>query len=102
MTTATQNLEEDHIQILRLIKVMERITQLEKPDEAHLELIIKVIREFADGQHHAKEEQMLFPLLVEKGFSVESGPVAVMLHEHEQGRLFVKGMVENISIIKIR
>lgn len=100
MKTAIQNLEEDHLQILRLIKVMERITQLENPDEVHLELIIKVIREFADVQHHAKEEQLLFPLLVEKGLPNESGPVAVMLHDHQQGRLFVKGMVENMLLMK--
>jgi hemerythrin-like domain-containing protein len=97
MTTATQNLENDHVQILRLIEVMERITESADPNVDHLELIVKVIREFADGLHHAKEEQLLFPLMVQKGFSNESGPVAVMLHDHAEGRNFVKGMVENIS-----
>mgnify|MGYP000956934531 FL=1 len=97
MTTATQNLENDHVHILRLIEVMERITESADPDAEHLELIVKVIREFADGLHHAKEEQLLFPLMVQKGFSNESGPVAVMLHDHAEGRNFVKGMAENIS-----
>jgi len=97
MTTATQNLENDHVQILRLIEVMERITETENPNVEHLELIVKIIREFADGLHHAKEEKMLFPLMVKKGFSNESGPVAVMLHDHAEGRNYVKGMVENIS-----
>ena len=32
-----------------------------------------------------------------KGFSAEQGPVAVMLHEHVQGRNFVKGMIEGIT-----
>jgi hemerythrin-like domain-containing protein len=97
MTTATQNLENDHVQILRLIEVMERITESADPNVEHLELIVKVIREFADGLHHAKEEQLLFPLMVQKGFSNESGPVAVMLHDHAEGRNYVKGMAENIS-----
>ncbi len=97
MNTATQNLESDHVQILRLIGVMERIAGTSDPDVEHLEMIVKVIREFADGLHHAKEEQMLFPLMVQKGFSNESGPVAVMLHDHEEGRNFVKGIAENIS-----
>jgi len=97
MTTATQNLENDHVHILRLIEVMERITESADPDAEHLELIVKVIREFADGLHHAKEEQLLFPLMVQKGFSNESGPVAVMLHDHAEGRNYVKGMAENIS-----
>jgi hemerythrin-like domain-containing protein len=38
--------------------------------------------------------------MVRKGFSNESGPVAVMLHDHEEGRNFVKGMAENISLFK--
>ncbi|MBK6347834.1 MAG: hemerythrin domain-containing protein [Bacteroidales bacterium] len=100
MTTATQNLENDHMHILRLIGVMERITVSGNPNIEHLETIVKVIREFADGFHHAKEEQLLFPLMVKKGFSNETGPVAVMLHEHVQGRNFVKGMAENISLFK--
>ncbi len=100
MTTATQNLENDHVQILRLIEVMERITQSPNPNVEHMETIVKVIREFADGLHHAKEEQLLFPLMVQKGFSNETGPVAAMLHDHEEGRNFVKGMAGNISLYK--
>lgn len=100
MTTATQNLENDHVQILRLIEVMERIADSADPNVDHLELVVKVIREFADGLHHAKEEQFLFPMMVQKGFSNESGPVAVMLHDHAEGRSFVKGMAENISMFK--
>lgn len=100
MTTATQNLENDHVQILRLIAVMERITGSANPNVEHLELIVKIIREFADGLHHAKEEQLLFPLMVQKGFSNESGPVAVMLHDHAEGRNFVKGISEGITQYK--
>lgn len=100
MTTATQNLENDHVQILRLIEVMELITQSDNPNVEHMETLVKVIREFADGLHHAKEEQFLFPLMVQKGFSNETGPVAVMLHDHVEGRNFVKGMAEKISLYK--
>ena len=60
MTTATQNLENDHVQILRLIEVMEKITGSADTDVDHLELVVKIIREFADGLHHAKEEKILF------------------------------------------
>jgi len=44
------------------------------------------LREFADACHHAKEEDILFERMAERGFSRESGPVAVMLHEHRVGR----------------
>jgi hemerythrin-like domain-containing protein len=66
----------------------------------HFELVVELIRKFADGLHHAKEEDLLFPLLGEKGFSPEHGPVAVMLSEHTQGREFVKGALEGIKEFK--
>jgi len=47
-------------------------------------------REFADRCHHGKEEDRLFARMVEHGFSVESGPLKVMLHEHDLGRALVK------------
>jgi hemerythrin-like domain-containing protein len=43
-------------------------------------------RGFADAYHHGKEEDILFQRMIERGFSNESGPLAVMLHEHTQGR----------------
>jgi hemerythrin-like domain-containing protein len=48
------------------------------------------LRGFADAWHHGKEEDILFARMVERGFSAEAGPVAVMLHEHRQGRAFVE------------
>ncbi|MFN8095238.1 MAG: hemerythrin domain-containing protein [Vicinamibacteria bacterium] len=43
-------------------------------------------RGYADASHHGKEEDVLFARMLERGFSRESGPVAVMLHEHAVGR----------------
>lgn len=100
MKTATANLENDHIHILRLIDVMEAITQKSEADTAHLETIVGLIRNFADGLHHNKEENLLFPKMVEKGFSFQQGPIAVMMHDHELGRGYVKGIVENLPSYK--
>jgi hemerythrin-like domain-containing protein len=100
MNTATKNLEDDHVHILRLIDVMEHISRSENPDISHLENIVDIIRNFADGVHHAKEENLFFPFLAGKGFSPTQGPVAVMLHEHAMGRNFVKGMADNIALFK--
>lgn len=100
MNSATENLENDHIYILRLTDVMEQIAQSDEPDILHIEKVVEIIRNFADGLHHTKEEEHLFPFLGEKGFSATQGPVAVMLHEHEQGRNFVRGIVENISLYR--
>jgi hemerythrin-like domain-containing protein len=48
---------------------------------------------FADGTHHYKEEQALFPALVAKGLPREGGPIGCMLAEHVTGR-------EHISAIR--
>ena len=100
MQTATKSLENDHVHIIRLIDVMEHITHTENPEIEHIETIVKIIRSFADGLHHAKEENIFFPLLGERGFSSTQGPVAVMLHEHVEGRNYVKGIADNISLYK--
>jgi hemerythrin-like domain-containing protein len=52
----------------------------------------RFIREFSDGCHHAKEERVLFPALARHGLSADSGPVAVMLYEHDEGRRLTAGM----------
>ena len=100
MNTATQNLENDHVYILRLIDVMEKMVLNCATDTAHMEMVVNLIKTYADGFHHAKEEKVLFPLLVEKGFSNNQGPVPVMLHEHVEGREFVKGISERIDVYK--
>ncbi|HBL75348.1 MAG: hypothetical protein A2W90_04320 [Bacteroidetes bacterium GWF2_42_66] len=97
MDTATQNLENDHIHILRLTDIMLAMVEKHSAEAVHFELVVNLIRKFADGIHHAKEEDLLFPLMGEKGFSPEQGPVAVMLHEHVQGRNFVKGISDGIA-----
>jgi hemerythrin-like domain-containing protein len=43
-------------------------------------------RQFADQCHHAKEEDVFFPVLKQRGIPEEGGPIGVMLHEHVLGR----------------
>jgi hemerythrin-like domain-containing protein len=79
---------------------MEHITRSWKPDIDNIEKIVDIIRNFADGLHHAKEENLFFPFLGNRGFSVTQGPLAVMLHEHVLGRNYVRSMAENIALYK--
>ena len=51
-------------------------------------------RQFADKCHHAKEEDLFFPLLKERGIPEEGGPIGVMLNEHVLGRDCVRRMRE--------
>jgi len=63
--------------------------KLSRPDA---ESLIDFIRTFADKCHHGKEEERLFPAMEANGFSAESGPTAMMRHEHEIGRAHVRAM----------
>lgn len=100
MNTATQNLENDHVYILKLTDIILAMVDQQSTTTDHFEMVIDLIRNFADGTHHAKEEDFLFPLMGDKGFSAQFGPVAVMLHEHEEGRNFVKAALDAIHEFK--
>ncbi len=49
-------------------------------------------QQFADQCHHAKEEDLLFPLLKLRGIPQAWGPIGCMLQEHELGRDCVRRM----------
>jgi hemerythrin-like domain-containing protein len=77
--------------------IAERAMLVHRLDRESAERAVDFIRNFADKCHHGKEETHLFAALAEKGMPSDSGPVAQMLHEHELGREFVRGMAENIE-----
>jgi hemerythrin-like domain-containing protein len=97
---ATTDLENDHVYILKLCDIMEKITHGERLELSHIEDIVDLIRSYADGLHHKKEEDLLFPKMSEKGFPLKSGPIAVMLMDHEAGRSYVKGIAEGVIAYK--
>lgn len=80
-------------QVLNVLdRIIERATAAGRLDEAPARDTINFFRTFADRCHHGKEEAQLFPLMQARGFGGGCGPVAVMLREHELGRLYVGGM----------
>jgi hemerythrin-like domain-containing protein len=91
--TATALLGEEHRVIERLLAVLEKLTTLPVGEyRDSWKIALEVIRGFADGCHHLKEEKVLFPALEEHGVPVEGGPVGMMLMEHEEGRDYVRSM----------
>jgi hemerythrin-like domain-containing protein len=58
-------------------------------------------RTFADGCHHGKEEDHLFPLLEARGLPREGGPTGVMRWEHELGRRHLRVMAEAVDAADI-
>ncbi len=75
-----------------LEKILDQCTSENKLDTASAKQAIEFFRGFADHCHHGKEEAKLFPVMEASGFSGGCSPVAVMLREHELGRLYIQGM----------
>lgn len=50
------------------------------------------IRNFADGCHHRKEEDALFQAMTDAGLSTQTGPIAILLAEHEQSRVYARAL----------
>jgi len=58
---------------------------------------VTFIRLFADACHHGKEEDSSFPSSSGQGMPRHQGPIAVMLHEHQQGRAFARHMADALE-----
>ena len=93
---ATEILMSEHRVIERVLTALERAaTQLEAGENIRPEFFLNAtdfIRGFADGCHHRKEEGVLFKQLGAAGLPMDSGPVGVMLVEHEHGRIYTRGL----------
>jgi hemerythrin-like domain-containing protein len=97
----TEELKLEHQAIKRMLKVMAgvcgRLESHARVEPGHLEAIVEFIQVFADQCHHGKEEDLLFPAMIEAGFSKEQGPIAVMLADHAQGRASVRRVKEGVA-----
>jgi hemerythrin-like domain-containing protein len=98
---ATEILIEEHELILKMLDIIEvinhKIENGQHVDVAHLEGIVDFIVNFADRCHHAKEEGILFPAMVRAGIPEKQGPIGVMLHEHVEGREYVRAMKKALA-----
>ncbi len=89
-------LKNEHRVIERVLDAMEK--QLERPvDAGFYRDAIDFLRNFADGCHHAKEENELFPVLESAGIPREHGPIGCMLDEHEMGRALIRKIANNLD-----
>jgi hemerythrin-like domain-containing protein len=105
MTTSSQLpsavLKAEHQVILGVLDVLENL--LDRPaaggrlEPEPLGRCIEFFRLYADACHHAKEEDLLFPVLEERGIPNEGGPIGVMLYEHRVARSLVARMGEALA-----
>ena len=93
--TATEILMGEHRLIEQVLDCLEDAAfRLEDGEDITPDFFIDAatfVADFADGSHHKKEEDILFVAMTARDMPGDSGPVAVMLHEHEQGRQFTAG-----------
>jgi len=98
---ATAVLKEEHDVIERVLTMVEfavdRLSRKQTIPTGFAAWSIEFFRHFADHCHHGKEEDILFPLLQERGIPVEGGPIGVMLSEHELGRDCVRRMDDAVA-----
>jgi hemerythrin-like domain-containing protein len=96
--TATAILRHEHETIERVLDAALKVaTRLERGDPVRPQVLSDInefFQRFADQRHHHKEEELLFPALERKGLPHQSGPIGVMLSEHDHGRSLVRQMVE--------
>ena len=93
----------DHRMIESVLDALEsslRVQGIPEIPPDYFEQVLDFLTNFADGCHHFKEEEALFPALHAKGVPVNGGPIGVMLHEHEMGRARLTAMRESVAAFK--
>lgn len=93
---ATEALKHEHEAVKLMMRIMEaisaRIRSGQKVPCQDLDNMTDFLRVFVDHCHHAKEEEIFFPVLEKAGIPQNGGPIGVMLAEHEQGREYTRNI----------
>lgn len=97
-TQPIDELLDEHRTIEPLLELLERVADrldanLDVPADLFPDLL-EFFLAFADRCHHGKEEEVLFPALEGHGVSRHSGPIGVVLAEHDLGRRYVNTLAE--------
>lgn len=98
---ATEELMMEHQGIELMLRIMnavvDKVDQGESIQADPLDGILEFLSVFVDRCHHGKEEEFLFPALEAAGVGRDSGPIGVMLSEHEQGRTLVAELRQAVA-----
>lgn len=92
---AIRQLKNEHEGIKIIFRVLRKMCESlrfgQTLDTAHFEGILEFLQVFVDKCHHGKEEDLLFPAMVQAGIPQE-GPIDAMLSEHAAGRSHIKAI----------
>lgn len=99
----TKVLRDEHQLILRVLDVLRRLVARAQQGLAFetvaLGQCVEFFHLFADACHHAKEEDLLFPVLESRGIQRAGGPIGVMLHEHKIARELTHAMGNALILV---
>lgn len=99
----TRQLAEEHEYVLLVVGAMEaeaaRIEETGTVDVERVSQMIDFSRNYTEGDHHVKEESMLFPLLAERSREA-GGTVSVLLSEHESARDCIRAISAALSAVE--
>ena len=89
---ATDILMEEHRIIERVLSALETQARRAQAGTAvragFFQDAAAFFRNFVDSCHHRKEDEPFLMAMMDAGLSNQTGPIAIMLAEHEQGRAF--------------
>jgi len=100
---ATDFLIQEHKLILRALDVLDEISSLvekkESVDQRDIDAVLEFLRWFADAHHQAKEESVLFPVVIQAA-AAHNRSVEHMTVEHNQERALVEGIEKDVRLVR--
>jgi len=97
----TEELKIEHRVITGMFEILKAILgEMNSPKNTtknHLQIVLEFLKVFVDQCHHGKEEELLFPALVETGLPSNGGPIRVLLQEHQAGRELLEKMEASLE-----
>lgn len=97
MSKAIEDLIHEHDAILSALQTLEKMARTENFDAIDAHAFIGFLKEFVDKCHHGKEEDILFPALLQAENPEIRDLIDILLAEHAEGRRLVKEMEDSIS-----
>jgi hemerythrin-like domain-containing protein len=88
---------DEHRVIERVLDAVERMLERDSIDKPFFLAALDFFRNFADGCHHAKEENELFPRMERAGVPRDGGPIGCMLNDHDTGRQLLRRVAANLD-----
>ncbi|NTW71823.1 MAG: hemerythrin [Eubacteriaceae bacterium] len=101
MNYVCDDLRSEHEGILFGISILEKMTALIEGNQSipleDLYEMIGFFKLFADKCHHGKEENLLFPVMIEFDLTLDGVLIKVLLTEHSEGRIYLSLMTDSLT-----